>query len=403
MRLLFIYFIFISFLFSNNGKRIGLGGSGSIDLGRASSINYFEAGLANDKQEPSLSISISMKSSHQNILSQTDKINIYKTQQPDIAKNLAVNKVSSKGIASVQNALNAIEDINKHENNNMIEYIFPNFTLSYRFRNIGFSFNQKSYGYAYIHSKTNLDYNKNAIYIDDNVKYSSLKSIFDNYMQSSLELNERYITLSEFFMSYANAIPISDSKILYGLSINLLNADYLSDKNTSLNRFDNNAIYENARTSNNGVSSPLKASYSMSFIFVPPKGSKLNLGIAFVNINPNTFGDFYYDSKIILSGNYLLSKSLKLHYEKDLKEYKNIYKTNINKKQSFGLELKLKDVSLYAGYESNINKFKDSIVAIGLSYKMLDIGYRTKSNFANYLDGSLKDFGELAISFKKET
>jgi len=58
---------------------------------------------------------------------------------------------------------------------------------------------------------------------------------------------------------------------------------------------------------------------------------------------------------------------------------------------------------LLAGYESNKNIFKDGVISFGFSYKKIDVGYRTISNFSNYSDGSLKDFGELTISFRKDT
>jgi hypothetical protein len=403
MRLFFIFFIFLLHLFSSNGKITALGGSGSIDVHRVDSVHYFEANLARNRQEAELYLSISIKSSHQNILSQTDKINIYNTQKKDIAVNLAGEKVSNLGIISIQNALDAIEDINQNQNQNMIEYIFPDITLSYRFRNIGFGFHQKSYRYAYIHSIAYLEYDKEKSYTNNSIKYIGLKQIYDGYMKNSLQLRERYITLNEFFMSYSNTIPLLGNKLLYGLSIKIINAEYLSESNNSLNKFNNKTIYENIRKGKVGASASSKVAYNFSFIFLPSFTRKVNFGIAFSNLNTSTFGDFYYDSQIIFSGNYLLNNYLTLHYEKDLKEYKNIYQTKINKKQSFGLEFKVNDFSLLAGYEQNKNIFKDEIMSIGFSYGNMDVGYRTISNFATYSNGSLKDFGELVISFRKDT
>ncbi len=403
MRLLFTFFTFILCLFSSNGKTTALGGSGSIDLNRVDSVNYFEALLAHDKKEPELYVSFSIKSSHQNILAQTDKINVYNTQKKDIAVNLAGDKVSQYGITSVENALNAIKEINENQNKNMIEYVFPNLTLSYRFRNIGFSFSQKKYGYAYIHSIQDISYDKHATYTNNNAKYTVLQKTFDDYMSNSLQLKERYITLNEFFMSYANMIPTIAGNLLLGASINSLSAEHLSESNHTLSYFNNKTIYQNVREGKVGVGSALRVSYNMSFIFIPSFSEKIRFGVAFVNLNPSTFGGFYYDSKIVFSGNYLLNQSLKLHYEKDLKKHKNIYQTKINERQSFGLELTLPNISLFAGYESNKNIFKNNVMSFGLSYKKIDIGYRTISNFSSFSSGSIKDFGELTISFRKDT
>ena len=403
MRLLFIFLTFILFVFSSNGKRTALGGSGSIDLSRVDSVGYFESSLARDAKEPEISISVSIKSSHQNLLSQTDKINVYNTQRKDIAVNLAESKVSQEGVNSVQNALDAIEELNKNQDNNMIEYVSPNLALSYRFRNIGVGFRQKSYGHAYIHSVSNLTYNKGESYTNNSVKYSSLMKTFDDYMKHSLRLKTGHITLNEYFISYANAIPLAGNNLLFGFSTILLNANYLSESNNTIDKFNNKKIYANVREGKAGESSTMRIAYNMSFIFIPSFTEKVRFGMAFVNLNPSTFGGFYYDSKIIFSGNYLLNKSFKLHYEKDLKSYKNIYKTKVNERQSVGLELKLSSISLLAGYESNKNAFKDGVISFGFSYNNIDVGYRTISNFSNYSSGSLKDFGELTISFRKNT
>lgn len=403
MRLLFTFYFFTFLLFSNSGKTTALGGSGSIDVSRVASTNYFEANLARDKKEPQLYLSFSIKSSHQNILSQTDKINIYNIQRKEISTNKANKKITTLGLASIQNALDAIESLNKNQDNNMIEYISPNFTLSYRFRNLGFGFSTKSYRYAYIRSITNLSYNKDAIYASKDLNYAALETVYDDYIKKALLLEERYITLDEVFMSYSNALPFSGNKLLYGLSINVISAEYFSESNNSKDRFNNNTIYENMRQGKAGESSSNRVSYDLSFIFIPSWTKAVTVGLAFNNFNTSTFGDFYYDSKIILSGNYTVSNFVKLHYERDLKGYKNIYKTRVNQRQSLGLEITLPDVSLLAGYEQNKNTFKSGIISFGFSYKNIDVGYRTRNNFSNYSNGELKDFGELTVSFRKET
>lgn len=407
MRLFVVFFLFISFVFSQSPRLMALGESGGVDSNRVDSVSYFESALAYDYKEPEIYFSLSMKSSHANMLSPLNKIYTYNTQDPDIQKNYDNAKgggVKSAGINSIQNALDAIKLLNQNRNRNMIEYVSPNFSVFYRFRNMGVGLKGTSYNYIYVHTREgqSLSYNANVSYNSLSEKYQALKGTYLNYMQRSILIKRYNISLKEFFLSYANKFIFTGNSILYGFSLKTISANYVTSSGTRLDNFNPDKIYEEVRESKTGEDKT-KFSFNMSFIFIPSWTRNVKIGLAWTDVSRSKFGDFIVDSKLVFSTMYSLNEYFNTYFESDLASHQDIYNINTNKKQSFGMQFKLQDFSLFTGYQKNENIFKTGTTSFGFAIRNFTLAYKTINNFSDYYNGRLKNSAEISFSFRKES
>jgi len=399
-KIILIYICLSALIYGNNARASSLSSSGSVNGKGEQSVYNFEAILGYPKTaNNALSIDYSISSFHKGLLSHIDNIYIYSKQ----TNSINVDAMTQEGLDSIANALESIKYLSN--NDQAIEYISPSFSISYKFRNLGFAVVKKNYNYIYVSSSRKLNssiFKDDSLYSSKKEAYTAYKKIYNDYIDSFMNLNEKHISTTSYYMSYANKIMLSGFHMFYGLSLKLISAEYMHNKLKGESVYSYNYIYSQSRKFNSNKSSS-KISYNFSFIMKPSKNDNIMVGIAFKDLNSPTFGEFTIHKSIILSVSLSASKEIKLYLESDLISKKDIYNHLEGEKTSVGVEYFRNELTFRMGLENNTNILRNGRMSIGIGANILngylDIGYSTLNNFESFKDGKLKDSGEVSFSY----